>query len=462
MTDKQLARYAAQILLAGHWSEVDISARLTRALGIAELPKWGEKFIRQIIVHFSRSSLPPLENELARVFETPGGPLLAGRRDPIERILRRLERQLTTGGRSGQQLNLLSFDPPAMAPAPNIPFSDALPAIRSPGQLAAWLAVSPHELDWFADCHGRERCRPSPQLSHYRYQVIRKSSGKKRLLEVPKRRLKEIQRRILHEILEKIPPHFAAHAFRQGRSTMTCAAPHVGQRVVLRIDLRNFFPSVRASRVFALFRTIGYPERVARLLAGLCTNITPLEVLREFDLEGTANSPFALVHLPQGAPTSPALANLCAFRLDRRLSGLARKLNLAYSRYADDLIFSGNRQFEKGLSKFRVLVCAILLDEGFQIRRRETRVMRDASRQEVTGLVVNQHTALPRDDFDLLKATLFNCVRHGPADQNRAGVANFRAHLHGRIAYVRMIQPDRAQKLEALFEKIDWGATSGS
>ena len=155
-----------------------------------------------------------------------------------------------------------------------------------------------------------------------------------------------------------------------------------------------------------LFHTIGYPEAVARLLTGLCTNSVPTEVVASeasADSHRRARSAFEVPHLPQGAPTSPALANLCAFRLDCRLAGLARKAGINYTRYADDLIFSGDHQFEESLARFRILVCGIVLNEGFSIRRRKTRVMRSGSRQEVTGIVVNRHPNVPRDEFDRLK-----------------------------------------------------------
>jgi len=337
-----------------------------------------------------------------------------------------------------------------------------VPPLVTPGELAQWLNVSPAELDWFADCYGRERERPEGALRHYRYRWIPKSSGGSRLVEVPKPRLKQIQRLILHEILSCVEPHEAAHAFRSGRSTVSGAAAHIGQRIVLRIDLREFYPSVHSSRVQAVFRTLGYPEPVARLLTGLCTNAVPDEVL-ESGLPAanacTTATGLTLAHLPQGAPTSPALANLCCFRLDCRLAGLAKAMGIHYTRYADDLIFSGGREFERNLRRFRIFVCAILLNEGFAIRRRKTRVMRSGSRQEVTGLVVNHRLNVPRNEFDRLKAILHNCATRGPQSQNRDGLDNFREHLRGRIAYVRMIHRQRGDRLQALFDRIDWGRT---
>src|SRR5262249_46385399 len=158
--------------------------------------------------------------------------------------------------------------------------------------------------------------------------------------------LKALQRRLLHEILERIPPHPAVHGYRRGRSVVTHAATHCGRRVVLCFDLRHFFPSVPAARVHGLWRTAGYPTEGARLLTGLCSTVVPEEVWQTApgrDSSGAAweeRQRFRSPHLPQGAPTSPALANLCAHRLDCRLHGLAQSLGAVYTRYADDLAFS--------------------------------------------------------------------------------------------------------------------------
>ena len=115
-------------------------------------------------------------------------------------------------------------------------------------------------------------------LRHYRYRWVAKPSGSLRLIEAPKPRLKQLQRRLLDEILLHIPPHEAAHGFRPGRSVMSFVAPHVGRTIVLKMDLRDFFVSITSARVMAIYLTAGYPEPVARLLTGLCTNTVPLAV----------------------------------------------------------------------------------------------------------------------------------------------------------------------------------------
>jgi RNA-directed DNA polymerase len=445
MASLKLARRLAQAVLAGSWSSTDIAGRIATVLNCRRPRKWITVISERIIRNYGLDAPLPLERSLAR--------FLAGDRD-----VEKWEADELSGESSEHPpfLSLLDLPRPTMTPAARLQTTAPIRVLTTPGELASWLCVTPSHLDWLADCHGREGLRPNGPLRHYHYLAVAKRSGKKRLLEIPKSRLKAIQQSILHEILDHIPPHPAAHAFRTGHSTVTCAASHTGQRVVLRIDLREFFPSIQSRRVMALFRTIGYPERVARLLTGLCTNTVPDDVLQELDPGASRTSPQAVPHLPQGAPTSPALANLCAFRLDCRLAGLARKMGIHYSRYADDLIFSGDRDFEKSLAKFRILVCAIVLDEGFQIRRRKTRVMRSGTRQEVAGIVVNQRVNLAREEFDRIKAILFNCARHGAQSQNRDGVANFREHLRGRVSYVQMVNPARGAKLCTLFDQIQW------
>src|SRR5262249_19106432 len=140
-------------------------------------------------------------------------------------------------------------------------------------------------------------------------------------------------------------------------------------------------------------------------------------------------------HLPQGAPTSPALANLAAYRLDARLAGLAESVDAQYTRYADDLVFSGGATFARTIGRFPVHVAAVALEEGFAVQHRKTRVMRQGVRQRAAGVVLNRRINLPRADYDQIKAILCNCLRHGPQGQNRAGVDDFRAHLSGRIAH---------------------------
>jgi hypothetical protein len=198
------------------------------------------------------------------------------------------------------------------------------------------------------------------------------------------------------------------------------------------------------------------------LLAALCSNGTPADVCDEPGSPANGPSGWAIrrlyeqPHLPQGAPTSPALANLCAFRLDCRLAGLARVSGTDYTRYADDLVFSGGPDFARSVGRFPIHVGATALEEGFTVQPRKTRVMRQGVRQQVAGVVINECMNLRRSEYDALKALLFNCARFGPKDQNRAGHANFRAYLAGRVAFVASLNAARGDRLRELFDRITW------
>lgn len=345
------------------------------------------------------------------------------------------------------------LEPPRMSSRQGALAACDLPDLPTARDLADWLGLSPNELDWYADYRGMNGARDP--LCHYRYRWIPKSYGM-RLMEAPKPRLRELQRRILRGILDRVPAHFAAHAFRQGRSCRTFAEPHVGRAIVLRMDLRDFFPGIASSRIHALFGMLGYPTGVARLLTALCTNAVPMPVARMGAGSWQAAKQLGLPHLPQGAPTSPALANLCALHLDLRLDELARTLAGQYTRYADDLAISGDETLRRHVGAVTSLVAKIAVEEGFSVNHRKSRAMHRCERQVLTGVVVNERLNVRRDDYDRLKAVLTNCVRHGPASQNRDGVRDYAAQLAGRVAHVASLNPARGTKLRQLFDRIEW------
>jgi len=410
------ARVLASAFLAGTWTADEMLARAHYVL-VAK-PRWLKKLVAEVLARFPT---PPHDarDDVARLIVTR----------PRVRIVRPL------------------FDTPEMRATPF-----EVPPLATIGAIAEHLAID--QIDWFADRKGLERFAEGEPLRHYRYKWVPKRSGGVRLLEQPKPRLRAIQRRVLHEILDRAPPHDAAHAFRAGRSVVTCAARHAGRYVVIRFDLADFFASIRIERVNAIFHGLGYPDEAARTLAGLCTNWAPAKVIA--DLPHARRLQLAYPHLPQGAPTSPALANLAAFPLDVRLSALARSMSASYTRYADDLFFSGDAALARAADRLHALVGAIALEEGFELNYRKTRVMRQGVRQRVTSIVVNAHPNVDRPAFDRLKAILTNCIRHSPASQNRDGVADFRAHLAGRVAWVSSVAPARGERLAALFDRIVW------
>lgn len=367
---------------------------------------------------------------------------------------------------------------PASAPAPRIlrveTFAPTMgrrrfgvPELTSPADLAALLDVSAGTLAWLADARSLERRAPEERLRNYRYTWIARALGAPpRVIERPKARMKAAQRLVLCDLLACIPAHPAAHGFVPGRSATTHAALHAGRRIVLRFDVEDFFAAVTAGRVFATFRAAGYPEAVAHALTGLCTNVVPRHewaiVPRPATLPAIAahhrlGRRLATPHLPQGAPTSPALANLAAHRLDRRLAGLARSVGATYSRYADDLVLSGDRELQRRLRATRAGVAAIVADEGFALHPEKSQLMHCAGRQRVCGMVVNVAPNVAREEFDRLRAVLHDAATHGPEHANRVRLPNFRAHLTGRVTWAASLNPARGARLHAQLAAIDWG-----
>ena len=372
---------------------------------------------------------------------------------------------------NGVRLVRAWINPPEMAESPW-----SVPPLATRGELARWLGIDDERLAILADRRGLSREARDPRRNHYRYHWVEKRTGGFRLLEAPKPALRTIQRVLLDDLVSHIPPHEAAHGFRAGHSIRTFATPHVGHAVVIRVDLHAFFTSVTRPRIAGMFRTAGYPDEVARTLAALCTHATPRRVLAAFpttalpdDRAGFARKALAppslsrtelgqlrAPHLPQGAPTSGALANLAAYRFDVRVTALSRSLDARYTRYADDIVLSGPRQLARAAGTLEARLGAIALEEGFALNFKKTRVMAASTRQRITGVVVNDHIAIARRDLDELRAILHNCARTGPAAQNRADHPDFRAHLLGRISWVASIDPAKGARLTALFDRIRW------
>ena len=354
----------------------------------------------------------------------------------------------------------------AQMASPVVPGLQALPQLATLDQLADWLELSVDDLDWFADPQAWRAPKPDSPIAHYRYHWRRKRDGGLRLIEAPKPRLRRLQRRILHGLLDPVPVHPAAMGCVRGRGVIDHAGLHAGQLRLVKLDLRDFYPGIRASRIHALFRSLGYPTKVARYLTGLTTHCSPPRILHALPF-GEYDSPEQRMHtrrramslcdrhLPQGAPSSPALANLCAYRLDLRLAGAARACGARYSRYVDDLCFSGAFDAAQG-HRILAMIDDIVREEGFEPNWRKAAVVGAGAAQRLTGLTVNRHPNLPRAEYDRLKAILTNCQRHGPSSQNKGNHRDFRAHLQGRVAWACAVNPARGEKLRSLFDRIDW------
>lgn len=328
-------------------------------------------------------------------------------------------------------------------PSPSRVDALGLPDLEKPEDLAKLLGVPLRELKQYS-------IRPNSENRHYLPLYIPKKNGEQRLLLAPKPNLKAIQRTLHQKLVRKLPLNEAVHGFRRGRDCLSGATNHVGRDVVICMDIEEFFPSFDFRRVSGFFRSIGYSREVASLLANL-TTVTP-------DSVNGAISKYCrdIPQLPQGAPTSPGISNAICWRLDKRLTALARRFGADYTRYADDLTFSGHQDLARTEQRLVRLVQEVIQSEGLFLNEAKTRIMRKGRQQRVTGVVVNEKTNVSRRDYDTLKAILHNCIKHGPVGQNRENVPDFREHLRGRIAHFMHIGPERGRKLMRMFEQIKW------
>jgi RNA-directed DNA polymerase len=274
--------------------------------------------------------------------------------------------------------------------------------------------------------------RPAEFYSPFR---IPKRSGGSRLIAAPTISLKIVQRWIQRHILDALELSSACHGFMPGHSIVSNAAPHVDNEVVLKLDIRDFFESVSRDRVFRIFRRLGYARPVARALTSLTT------------FRGA---------LPQGAPTSPMLANAVAEELDVRLTAYAGELGLKYTRYADDLTFSGSAlrspHTRRGID-------AIIRAERFRPHDDKARYLGQHQRQIVTGVVVNERLNAPRRLRRRLRQEVYYLRRFGVEEHLRArGITHsrYKEHMYGRVYALNQLRPEEATRLLEELDQVDW------
>ncbi|WP_227287142.1 retron St85 family RNA-directed DNA polymerase [Boseongicola sp. H5] len=231
-----------------------------------------------------------------------------------------------------------------------------LPPMPTSGALPLFLGISPKTIFSI-------RRRPR---KHYRSFPLKKKDGTKRDIDTPRTYLKVIQWWILDNILNHVEIAENVFGFVAGRSAVQNAEYHLGAKHVLNVDIRQFFPSITMEQVHDIFLSLGYQQDVAEMLSELCC------------LDD---------HVPQGAPTSPAIANLVLRELDTKLSALAEKAGHRYSRYADDLTFSSQSWID---DEFLNLVEDAVQAAGFELKTAKTRFSGSEGRMEVTGVVINE------------------------------------------------------------------------
>lgn len=269
--------------------------------------------------------------------------------------------------------------------------------------------------------------------------AIPKKSGGVRRLRVPQYCLRCVQFHIHHQILSKIPVSRFATAYHKGAALVQNAAPHVGRRYLLKMDLADFFGHIRFDQAYkAAFHTRHFPRQIGALLTTLCC---------------------CQERLPQGAPTSPMLSNIVMRHFDDAMGMWCEQRGIAYTRYSDDLTFSGD------VPLYAVYIKAkdFLENLGFEINERKTVFVTRASRQSVTGLVVNDKPSVPREYRRRLRQTLYYVAQYGAEDAIIRGkesgfidengapmVYEFYEHLRGQIGYVLSIDPTQTYFREML------------
>jgi retron-type reverse transcriptase len=320
-----------------------------------------------------------------------------------------------------------------------------LPILSTPADLAKALDISIPQLRWLAF-----RTDVASRVHYVHFNVPKKSGGT-RTLSAPHRKLAAAQEWVLANIISRLTVEPPAHGFISGRSILTNARPHVNQALVVNMDLEGFFPNITFPRVRSVFQRLGYSPAVATILALLCTECPRRQVQYQGKPYFVATGPR---RLPQGACTSPGLSNQVARRLDKRLGGLAAKMGLTYTRYADDLTFSGPDELNARVGYLMARVRHLAQEEGFAVNEKKSRFLRRNTAQRVTGLVVNDRPGVGRKEVRRLRAILHRARTEGLDRQNREGRPNFRAWLEGKIAYVNMVRPEVGARLRKDLEAL--------
>lgn len=292
--------------------------------------------------------------------------------------------------------------------------SAARPLIENIYQLAAYLEISPDII---------KSCLFRPQ-KHYRTFFVSKRSGGERRIDAPRTFMKVIQWWILDSIAKNCPVHTAAYGFVQGRSFISNARQHIGAKHILNVDIKDFFPSVSTSHVETIFADAGYNPDVSKALAQLTT----------------FNS-----MLPQGSPTSPALANIYCYQMDVRLSALADDFGLRYTRYADDITFSSTVHIPQEVLGYVADICG---EYALFINGKKTRLMGINQSKEVTGLKVSDTgVSLPQHYLNRCRGYFHKAALH-PQD-----FANRISQIRGNLSLIQSVGGRGSESVLRIGEK---------
>lgn len=316
-----------------------------------------------------------------------------------------------------------------------------IPLIKDDKALAEFLGIEYKKLR-FLVYH-----RDVVTVDHYHRFTIPKKKGGERNIAAPKSILKNAQRKILEDILSKIPVSDYAHGFLIGKSVVTGAIAHITEKaegneikLIVNMDLENFFPTITFERVRGLFKAFGYSGYIASMLAMICTYCERMEVEVRGEIKYVKTSNRLL---PQGSPASPMITNIICVKLDKRLSGLAYTYNCAYTRYADDMSFSFmDETNDLNVGRFMGLVSKIIEEEGFNINKKKTRFLRKNNRQCITGIVINnEEIGVPKKWIKTLRAAIYNANKL----KNNGEVVPAKTinEISGMVSWVKSVNVER-------------------
>lgn len=263
--------------------------------------------------------------------------------------------------------------------------------------------------------------------SHYHPSVVKKKSGGVRHLMVPDGLLRTIQRNMVCHVLCEIPVSDCATAYRRKSSIVENARPHVGAEQILKLDIRHFFDNITFPLVYQYaFPAQYFPPQIRMMLTTLCCYKD---------------------YLPQGAPTSPAVSNLVMKSFDEYMKDWCKERQIQYTRYCDDMTFSGT--FDEKIVRNKVK--GYLLAMGFELNGKKTRVQKKQHRQTVTGIVVNEKPQVSREYRKKLRAEIYYCGKYGVESHlKRSGICQgsreecerYLQQLLGKINYVLQVNPE--------------------
>lgn len=309
------------------------------------------------------------------------------------------------------------------------------------------------------------------RIASYKAFQISKRGGGKRVICVPEPPLMRVQKWLNQNVLAKARPHWRSFAFSPGSSILKCAQEHCGCGWLIKLDIQRFFESISEIQVYYAFRELGYQPLISFELARVCTRDKPSTSRAQYLPKWNPNPSRYIVipyyhsdtlgHLPQGAPTSPMLANLVCMKMDEDLYDLATKNGLVYTRYADDLTFSTPEAgFSHKLAGKHIQECfSILRDYGFEPHYTKTSVAPPGARKTVLGMLVDRDTPRLQKKFrQRLKRHVWAVGRFGIAAHashlHFKSIWGFIRHLQGLLTFAMMVESDFASPLKQSFDDI--------